>query len=344
MTIYDSYLKTRTERAITLQQQGAFIVDKMHELPLPAPTDLHYSRNWDDGGRYYDFENDWGKFCYDVEQRSLLTLHKGQPPVEFSNQPILTLATATMHTGYVAIHNNGSSFDLDMNTQGQLDYSMLRTINQTLQTENIPVVIWQVDQEQKSNTPPVIRITNDSAMLFASSAIWSPDDQQLVAAQVVTTSNELLKAVKATLANNSSKSYLTVKTPDDSAFLKGAKRGFVCVNANLAQANADGTVTAMLHPLSGDPQASSADYCYIVVSPEESISKKFAERLDLSIPWPIQTEWADYLLEAGQDAGLVQVLPGSGKDFAAGLRLVKNESKWQQVIANGLKENRIRIS
>lgn len=100
----------------------------------------------------------------------------------------------------------------------------------------------------------------------------------------------------------------------------------------------------MLHPLSGDPQANTAEYFYIIVAPEESIPKKFAERLDLAIPWPAQSDWAEYLLEAGQEAGLVQVLPSSGNDFTAGLRVEKNESKWQQVISDGLKYNKIHIS
>lgn len=343
MSVSDTYLKARVERAITLQQQGSFVVDTRRELPLLAPTDLRYSRDYDEHGRFFDMENAWGKFASDSEQRSLLVLRKGQPPIEFIPQPQIALATATLHTGYVAIHNNGSSFELDLKTQEELSYSTLRVINQTLQTENIPVVVWQAEQSEREQ-PPVIRITNDSAMLYASSAIWSPDDQQLVAAQVVTTSHELLKAIKATLANNGNKNYLTVKAPDASAYLHGAKRGFVCVNSNLTPANAEGTVTVMVHPLSGDPQANTAEYCYIVVSPNEDTCQKFAERLDLAIPWPIQPEWAEYLLEAGQEVGLVQVLPGSGKDFAAGLRLIKNESKWQQVIASGLKSQKIYIS
>ena len=38
--------------------------------------------------------------------------------------------------------------------------------------------------------------------------------------------------------------------------------------------------------------------------------------------------------------GLVEVLPVSGKDFAAGLRMVKNESLWQQVICGWLEARR----
>ena len=57
MTISDTYLKSRAERAITLQQQGCFIVDNRRELPLLAPTDLRYSREFDEQGRYFDYEN-----------------------------------------------------------------------------------------------------------------------------------------------------------------------------------------------------------------------------------------------------------------------------------------------
>lgn len=62
--------------------------------------------------------------------------------------------------GYVAIHNNGSSFDLDMATRDVTDYSVLQRINQTLSSEHIPVVVWQVDKEER-DIPPVIRITNE---------------------------------------------------------------------------------------------------------------------------------------------------------------------------------------
>ncbi len=347
MSITDERLKTRTLRAISLQEQGCFIVDNRHELPLPnhpSLNELHFSRALDELGHFYDYENTWGKFSFDQEGlRSLLVLRQGKPPDELVPQPKLALATATLHAGYTSIHNNGSSFDLDFQTRDKLDFSTLRLLNQTLATEQIPVAVWHVD-EADGETLPIIRITNNSAMLFASSAIWSPDEQQLVATQVVTTSPDLLKAIKATLANNNTKSYLTLKTPDDSAYLKGARRGFLTIGNNLTQVNAEGNVTALLHPLSGDPQANSAEYFYIVVTPQESLTEKFTERLGLAIPWPIQEEWAEYLLNEGKNAGLVQALPKSGGDFSAGLRVLKNESKWQQVIASGLKQGQIQIA
>lgn len=347
MNVTDERLKARALRAVTLQEQGCFIVDQRRELPLPAhPTleALRYSRATDEHGCYYDYENTWGKFSFDPESaRSLLVLRQGNPPAEALPQPKLSVVTATAHTGFVSIHNNVSSFDIDFQTRDRVDYASLRLLNQTLATEHIPVVVWQLD-EAPEETPPVIRIANESAMVFASSAIWSEDEQHLVAAQVVTTSQDLLKAIKASLANNNAKSFITVKTPEDSAYLKGARKGYVTVSNNLAQANAEGTVAALLHPLSGDPQGSSAEHFYIVVTPDENIPLKFAERLDLAISWPIQPDWAEYLLKMGLKVGLVQALPKSGKDFTAGLRVTRNEAKWQQVIAAGLKQGQILIT
>ncbi len=275
--------------------------------------------------------------------RASILQEQGSPPPELVPQAKLKVATATIHTGFVTICNNGRSFDLDFQTRDQVGWDTLRLINKTLASEQIPVVVWQVD-EAEGETPPLIRITNESAMVFASSAIWDIEHQQLVAAQVVTTSQELLKAIKATLANSNGKSYLTVKTPDDSAYLKSARRGYVHVSNDLARANAQGSVTALLHPLSGDPQAHSFEHLYIVIAPGESLKEKFAERLDLAIPWPIQPEWSEYLLEAGKRAGLIEVLPACGQDFSAGLRVSKNESKWHELISTGLKSGRISIS
>jgi len=338
MNIQNIPLCKRAQRAIALQESGMFVVDERGELPIASRKtlpDLAYSRE-------YDFQTSWGFFSHDPQDYSLLILRKGTPPDNLLPQPKLSLATATLHAGYVAVHNNGSSFEMDIKNVEAATWASLRLVNEMLLAEKLPVVVWQLDQAE-NELQPVIRIYNDSAMVFASSAVWSLKDQQLVAAQVVSTSPELLKAIKATLANNNSKSYLTVKTQEDSAYLKGARRGYVTVSNHLAAANADGSVTALLHPLTGDPQANAADYFYVVVTAKEDLAHKFAERLDLSIPWPIQPEWAAYLLEAGKKVGLVEDLTVYGKDFTAALRVEKNESLWHQVIAQSLKQGALSI-
>ena len=123
MTIQDTFLKTRALRAITLQEEGKFIVDHRHELPLPGHrslANLHYSHAADEFGRYYDYETEWGKFSFDPETRTILVLRQGEPPGELVPQPKLALATATLHTGFVTVHNNGSSFEMDFPTRDRL--------------------------------------------------------------------------------------------------------------------------------------------------------------------------------------------------------------------------------
>jgi hypothetical protein len=343
--ITDERLKQRAITAINLQSQGAFLIDQRRELPFLSNcviNELRYSRDRDEQGRYYNYETSWGKFNNISGDFNLLILRKGRPPDHLLPQPELELATCVVHAGYITINNNGSSFDLDFQTRDQVDYSTLSHINQTLASEELPIVVWKVEQAD-GEIPQIIRIANDSAMVFASSAIWSPDDQQLVATQVVTTSQELLKAIKASLAANNSKGIITVKAPNDSAYLKSARRGFINSSNSLTQANAEGNVTVLLHPLSGDPQTNTDDYLYIVATAEEDVATKLAERLDLAIPWPIQPEWAEYLLEAGKRTHLVEVLPSAGDDFTAGLRVIRNESLWQDVISKGLKGGQITI-
>jgi hypothetical protein len=156
-------------------------------------------------------------------------------------------------------------------------------------------------------------IIANNGVVFAT-AVCRPK-RQLVAALVASPTKELLTAIRATLANNNSKGWITVKGGEHNAFLKGAKRGFIHVSASLAKANAAGVACALLHPLTGNPQEEAAEFFNVVVTPSERLSRKFGERLALSISWPTQAEWSEYLLTAGQEAGLVQLLPAAGPDF-----------------------------
>lgn len=76
MSVNDHQLQQRVMKAIALQEQGLFIVDCRHDLPLPGHKSLEnmrYSNNRDEIGRYYDYETDWGKFSFDPDSyRSLL--------------------------------------------------------------------------------------------------------------------------------------------------------------------------------------------------------------------------------------------------------------------------------
>lgn len=188
------------------------------------------------------------------------------------------------------------------------------------------------------------KIANDSAMLFATSASWSPEDGQLVAALVPYTSPELFKAIKASLSTNSNRQWVSVRPPmGETAVVKSAKRGFTTIGNTFSDANAKGLVTAMLHPLTGNPQEQTETFFYLVVTPGEVQAQKFVERLNLAVPWPVQPEWADYLFNTGIQQGLIEPLPSSGDDFEAILRIVKDEDTWRQIIEEGLRSQQISI-
>lgn len=188
------------------------------------------------------------------------------------------------------------------------------------------------------------RISNESAMLFATSAAWSPEDQQLVCAQVPYTSPELFKAVKASLSVNNGKQWITIRPPADSGvFVKSAKRGFITVGASMASAHAQGYVGVMLHPLTGNPQETTDNHFYLVICEGDDQSRLFIDRLNLAVPWPVRLEWAEYLFNEGMQRGIVEPLPMTGSDFKAALRVSRDETAWEQVISDGLQSGQISI-
>jgi hypothetical protein len=162
------------------------------------------------------------------------------------------------------------------------------------------------------------------------------DEQQLVATQVVTTSQELLKAIKATLATNNSKSYLTVKTPDDSAYLKGARRGYIASQQpGAGQRRWDGHCPAA--SAERRPTGHTFEFFYLVVASPEELSQRSSSN---GSTWPspglcsrngLNTCWKPVRRLVWCRCCLAQarISPGAAH--------LKNESKWQQLISDGLK-------
>ena len=339
----DTHLRSQVQKLIDLQRQGKFLASPRDEIdapPIPTIAELGLRR-----ARYpFDYEADWGRFKMDYPAFALI-LVEGTPPPEWTPQPEVQVATAVIHPDCVTIRlEDGSDpgLSLDLRQEGS-DYHFLRWVNAALRSDRQPYVCWRLEWTEGENALEVLSIANESALVFASSAVWSPEDGQLVAALVASPTKELLTAIRATLANNNSKGWITVKGGEHNAFLKGAKRGFIHVSTSLAKANAAGVACSLLHPLTGNPQEEAAEHFYVVVTPAERLSRKFGERLVLSISWPTQVEWSKYLLTAGQEAGLVQLMPTAGPDFTAAVRVVKDDDAWQSLISAGLKAGAINI-
>jgi hypothetical protein len=190
-----------------------------------------------------------------------------------------------------------------------------------------------------------IFLANDSAQVYATSVVWSPDDQQLVACQIAVIAQELLKAIKATLAKNSGNNWISLRGAgiDDTTMVQGAKRGFISIGASLQKVHAEGNVVVLLHPLAGNPQESTEDYFYLVVTRGQDPVRLFYERLELAIPWPLQPEWSGMLIDAGQYNGLVVPLPMAGDDFQVAWRIRKDEDAWCKIIAQLLSHGQVSI-
>jgi hypothetical protein len=187
-------------------------------------------------------------------------------------------------------------------------------------------------------------LKNDSALVYCTSALWSNDDQQLVAATIVSNAHETFRAIWASLATNSSKT-LFLSYPgeyrwrDEQVVLKGARRGYTTVRAPLG--NAAIYAAALLHPLAGDPstlpefkskkgdEEAATPSFYVVAIAGEDMAAKFEQRLAIALPWATQPGWAVYLLEAGQEAQLV-------KPLSAGLsRIEELAEEFDADIADG---------
>ena len=190
--------------------------------------------------------------------------------------------------------------------------------------------------EPQTEELPVIKLANEHALVFGHSAVWSPSDNQLVAASLVATSSQTMKAIMATLATNSLQ-FINLYIPGETVVLQNARRGFIHVGASLEKVNSKGTVQVILHPAAGDPRLAKENYFYLVDDGEQNdFPGLFAERLNTAITWPVKPEWADYLLQAGMDTHLVEGLPCIGPDFVTALRVLKSDDAWADVIAAGI--------
>jgi hypothetical protein len=83
----------------------------------------------------------------------------------------------------------------------------------------------------------------------------------------------------------------------------------------------------------------------VVATPGEDLVQKFRERLDMATSLAMLPAWADYLLTAGREAGLVRELCGFGPTFV-GLCVSKKpygEGGWESVISAGLRSKTISL-
>jgi len=223
--------------------------------------------------------------------------------------------------------------------------SIIQQINRSLAHDRITAVCWRF-RWLGGEAVKWINLENESAQLHAESALWDEDKYQLVAALFAASDLQVSKALMAGLMTHSDKLGKTWLREGygPRTSLASAKGRYTRVSRSLAESHAAGNALAVLHPKAGNPREFAGDF-YVVAARGENLCQKFQQRLDMALELPVKAEWAEYLLAAGQETGLVASLAMFGKAFS-GLRVSRRnygENGWEAVISAGLREGALSI-
>ena len=343
----DTYLENQVRQVARLQEQGKFIAADEYlteRLPLPRVDELP-------GIEYdtqrYGYVAPWGRFARGPVSGSWLLVEGDAPE---SQKPIQAI-TARVQDNRVFIEIDDPSASsgqaLTPTSErwlaGENAYNLLAQINAGLVKDlALGAVVCRLewDESELEKRLRDLRLANEHISVVCSSLVWDETNHQLVAATLVSSEQQGMRAITSTLATNSKKS-LSITVDGTSHYLQNARRGFTCVSGNLAAVGAEGHVLSLLHPLAGNPQEQTGEHFYVVAAKGENLATKFAERLNLAIPFPVQPEWAAYLLEAGTE--LVTELSLAGDDFPAGVCVQRDIFAWQEIIQQGLKQGKIKL-
>jgi hypothetical protein len=336
----DTYLENQVRQVARLQAEGKFIAADEYlseRLPLPRVDELP-GIEYDT--KRYGYVAPWGRFARGPIAGSWLLVEGTAPE---SQTPIQTI-TARVENNRVFIEINGQMVSTPERwLASENAYQLLAKLNAGLVKDHaLSAVVCRLewDESELDKRLRDLRLANEHVGVVCSSIVWDSDHHQLVAATLVSPEQQSLRAITATLATNSKKS-LSISVDGTSHYIQNARRGFTCVSGNLAVVGAEGHVLSILHPLAGNPQEQTGEHFYVVAAKDENLAAKFAERLNLAIPFPVQLAWAEYLLEAGSE--LVSPLPLAGDDFPAAVCVQRDIFAWQEIIQTGLKQGKIKL-
>jgi hypothetical protein len=158
-------------------------------------------------GAYGVFKTAWGSFERDWSL-DVLVLTEGTPPADLAQVPlcpaIAEVYPTSAYTRILSQGEDGETLDLDTipdATDRKYPSTFLRRLNTELAETGL--VVWKL--LWKEAAPPVpLRLANDHALAFGSSALWDADPAtgipQLVAGQFYASSQQVLKALYGSLA------------------------------------------------------------------------------------------------------------------------------------------------
>lgn len=317
------------------------------ETCLPVPV-LESLEGWDHGRWPVAFKHtDLGEL---ISPQNNSTLYELQPkpngdPVpelvgwQLERQIVYIKAILRGHLAVVELE--GQQVEIPINP-GQSLHELIDDINAVIAADKLPYYCTEIEQDDTVTNEPHLRIANEDVILNASSLVWSPEDQALVACALIHTDVQSIRAITATLYKNNRGGYLKLYTPNY-VYIEPTRRRHITVSRPFN--DAVGTVTALMHPQAGNPQMSreNGEYFYVIAAPDENGTQLFGERLNLAIPYPILSGWFEYLLLAGIGNDLVWKLPVAGKDWNFAIRVSCNQGLWAEIIQNGLENGQIAL-
>jgi hypothetical protein len=337
----DTYLENQVRRVARLQTEGKFIAADEYlaeRLPLPRVDELP-GIQYD--ARQHGYVVPWGRFTRGPVSGSWL-LAEGQAPE--TQNPIRSVTTRVQDNRVFILLDEQMLPTSERWLAGENAYNLLARVNAGLVKDlALGLVACRLEWEETELDKRLhdLRLANDHVSVVCSSAVWDPDRHALVAITLVSPEQQSLRAITATLCTNSKKS-LTLSVDNQTQAIENTRRKYIAVSGNLAAVGAEGHLVTLLHPLSGNPQEEASEAFYIVTAQGETLPTRFAERLNLAIPYPVRAAWAKYLLEQGLQENLVKKLSLAGDDFQEAL-WVSKAGGWRTIIENGLKQGLIKL-
>lgn len=337
----DTYLENQVRQIAKAQTEGKFIAADEYlaeRLPLPRVDELP--------GIEYDaklsgYVASWGRFTRGPVPGSW-QLVEGDAP---ENQSLLRAVTARVQDNRVFIVVDEQLVPTPERwLAGENAYNLLAKVNAGLVKDMaLGMVACRIEWEDAELGKRLhnLRLANDHVSVTCSSAVWDTDRHALVAVTLVSPEQQALRAITATLCTNAKKG-LTLSVDNQTQHLENTRRKYITVSGHLAAVGAEGHLVTLLHPLTGNPQEEASDFFYIVTAQSEELQSRFAERLNLAIPYPLHDDWAGYLLEKGLHSTLVRELSLAGDEFQAALWVSKS-GDWRNIIENGLKDGDIQL-
>ena len=238
----------------------------------------------------------------------------------------LQLVTAKLFRNYIQVEE----INIDLSDASDI----IAFVNKQLTKARCPYVVYEIEVIEEPT--PMLFITNQHAAVHASRVIWDAENNQLVAATLVSSTKMTLKAILASLSTNS-KQILRISGAGRNIHVENAQRGYIQIPHEIR----GGYAVSIYHPVCGDPRLSSEPYFYSIGG-----ANAFIDRLQTALPWPFKREWFDYVIKKALEINLVAKLDSLGEYPPAYRAFTGRDGVgvgWEDILGAGLVSRKLHI-